>query len=68
MRFLHPLNLKKGLIFYILKQDLSSIWLCDTFNIPFLYIDLKYNQNELKSCFEISKIRPFFNLMDAKMG
>ena len=34
-----PIKLKKGLIFYISKQDLSSIWLFDTFNIPFLYID-----------------------------
>ena len=63
-----PIKLEKGLIFYISKQDLSSIWLFNTFNIPFLYIDLKYNQIEHKFCFEISKIRPFFNLMGAKIA
>ena len=29
---------KKGVILYISRLDLSSIWLFDTFNIPFLYI------------------------------
>ena len=34
-----PIQLIKGLIFDLSKLDLSSIWLFDTFNIPFLYID-----------------------------
>ena len=33
-----PFKLKKGVIFDISRLDLSSIWLFDTFNIPFLYI------------------------------
>ena len=33
-----PIKLKKGVIFDISRLDLSSIWLFDTFNIPFLYI------------------------------
>ena len=34
-----PIKLKKGLIFYFLNQDFSSICLFDTFNIPFIYIN-----------------------------
>ena len=31
-------KLQKGLIFGISKLDVSSNWLFDTFNIPFIYI------------------------------
>ena len=31
-------ELQKGLIFGISKLDVSSNWLFDTFNIPFIYI------------------------------
>ena len=33
-----PIKLKKGVIFDISRLDLRSIWLFDTFNMPFLYI------------------------------
>ena len=41
----YPIKLKKGLIFYISKQDLSSFWLYFLINIKNYMLNVSNNSN-----------------------